>query len=388
MNKTMDAVATSASPQGGDPLYAKRMNGEKEHFSHQYRGHGPDDILILRVPPVWTFLEQRVEKIIRADTGGLFLQDYIAGIMNSRSSPRMISLASGPCGLELDIAGRLQGDYVIECLDINQELLARGMEQAIHKGLHLSARVADCNHCEISEGAYDVVMAFASLHHFVNLEEILPRIARALRPGGVFVTMDISSRNGYRMWDEAWADVKAIWSLLPDRLKVNHTRFQHPALVPDYENVDYGDSSFECVRSQDILSQLERHFDPVHYVSYYALCRRFFDPMYGPNYDLDRPLDRAIVELVWELDRAALADARLPPETFFGVFQPRGHVVGSRLDERKARLSSDIRAIERMVLSAESRKIKGVPQHKDTTTWYQKTRERLSCVFARGGKDG
>ncbi len=349
------------------------MQFEKDHFNREYQHHGQDDVLVQRVPPVWQLLEKKVEQLIRMETGGFFLQDYIASVMNPRPAPRMISLASGPCGLELDIAGHLQGDYEIVCVDINQGLLDRGLEQARRKGLHLTARVADCNHLDIEEGGYDVVMAFASLHHFVDLEKIFPRIARALRPGGVFVTMDISSRNGYRMWDETWATVQTIWSLLPDRLKMNHTRFHKPTLTPTYENVDYGDNSFECVRSQDILGQLDRHFEPLHYVSYYSFCRRFFDPMYGPNYDLNLPLDRAIAEWVWELDQLVLAEGRLPPETFFGVFRPAGMGGDRQVEERQTKMRRDISAITRALATA---------NHSDSLpSWPQKLRRRLGAEW-------
>ncbi len=363
-------MSTDSIPaRGGDDAYLRRMQSEKDHFDREYKNHGQDEVLVQHVPPVWQLLEQKVEQLIRAETGGYFLQDYIAQIMNPRSAPRMISLASGPCGLELDIAGGLRGDYEIVCVDINQGLLDRGIEQARRKGLRLSARVADCNRLELEEGGYDVVMAFASLHHFVELENIFPRIARALRPGGVFVTMDISSRNGYLMWDDTLATVRALWSLLPDRLKINHTRFQKPTLTPDYENVDYGDNSFECVRSQDILGQLDRHFEPVHYVSYYAFCRRFFDPMYGPNYDLNQPLDKAFVELAWALDQAALSEARLPPETFFGVFRPVGGPAGPKDDERRLRIRRDIHSMNRCL--ARSAPPGG------SRNWLQKIRKRI-----------
>jgi len=313
-------MTTSASDSTG---YARRLKQELAHFSREYQDHKPDEPLVQRVPPVWQLLEQRVERLIRAATGGFFLQDFIANFLSRRPTPRMLSLASGPCGLEIDIAGRLGGDYELVCTDINEQLLALGMEQARRKGLHLTARVADCNQLALEESSYDLIMAFGSLHHFANFESLFPGIIRALRPGGLFVTMDICARNGYRMWADTFATVQTLWQLLPERLKINHTRFGQPRLTLTYENLDYGDQSFECIRSQDVLRSLAQHFDPIHYVAYYSLCRRFFDPMYGLNYDLDNPLDRAIVDFIWELDQYRLSEGELAPETFFGVFAPR-----------------------------------------------------------------
>lgn len=366
--------ASSTSSNGTEVSYDSRMASEKSHFDREYQSHGTDEILVQRIPPVWQFLEQRVEAMIRAETGGLFLQDCVAQVMDARPAPRMISLASGPCGLEMDIAGRLRGDYELVCVDINADLLGRGIEQARRKGLRLTGRAADCNSLQLEEGQYDVVMAFASLHHFTDFERLFPAIVRALRPGGVFVTMDIPSRNGYRMWDETWAVIRTIWSLLPDRLKVNHTRFQHPTPTPEYDNVSYGDQTFECVRSQDILDQLALHFEPLHYLSYYALCRRLFDPMYGPNYDLSRSFDRAVLEWVWELDQAALAEGRLAPETFFGVFRPLGAAPDPRTEAPRMRMRRDTAAIRRCVaaLDAANRPV----------NWTQRIRHCLTAGLA------
>jgi hypothetical protein len=45
--------------------------------------------------------------------------------------------------------------------------------------------------------------------------------------------------------------------------------------------------------------------------------------MYGPNYDLSRPLDRAIVDWLWALDCESLDRGELAPETFFGIYDAR-----------------------------------------------------------------
>jgi hypothetical protein len=84
--------------------------------------------------------------------------------------------------------------------------------------------------------------------------------------------------------------------------------------------MDTSASSMECIRSQEILPILEAAFTLVHYVPYFALSRRFFDTMYGPNYRLDAPLDLAFLNWIWELDCYSLETKTLRPETFFAVY--------------------------------------------------------------------
>jgi hypothetical protein len=76
----------------------------------------------------------------------------------------------------------------------------------------------------------------------------------------------------------------------------------------------------ECIRSEDILPVLRGRFSERAFVPYLSFCRRFFNSMYGPNYDLSRPLDRAILDWIWRLDHDAIARGALPPESFFGIY--------------------------------------------------------------------
>jgi hypothetical protein len=51
--------------------------------------------------------------------------------------------------------------------------------------------------------------------------------------------------------------------------------------------------------------------------------KAFFDWMYGPNYDLSKSLDLALVNWIWELDGYYLnlsGSNRLMPETFFAIY--------------------------------------------------------------------
>jgi hypothetical protein len=95
--------------------------------------------------------------------------------------------------------------------------------------------------------------------------------------------------------------------------------------------------------------------------------------MYGPNYDLNLPLDRAIAEWVWELDQLVLAEGRLPPETFFGVFRPAGMGGDRQVEERQTKMRRDISAITRALATA---------NHSDSLpSWPQKLRRRLGAEW-------
>jgi hypothetical protein len=45
--------------------------------------------------------------------------------------------------------------------------------------------------------------------------------------------------------------------------------------------------------------------------------------MFGPNFDLSKPFDRAIVDFIWHLDCELIASRAVRPETAFLVLRRR-----------------------------------------------------------------
>ncbi len=209
----------------------------------------------------------------------------------------------------------------IDCVEINEELIALGSARAREERLSVRFICQDINALRLEPESYDLVMAHAALHHFVALEHIFHEVHTALKADGEFVVNDVTSRNGYELWPETKAVIGRLWALLPERLRVNHTLYPTPRVDAEYPDRNYLGDGFECVRSQDILPLLQAQFDVVHCVPYFALSRRFFDRMFGPNYDLDKPFDRATMEFIWQLDCALVRAETLRPETAFLVLR-------------------------------------------------------------------
>jgi hypothetical protein len=164
-------------------------------------------------------------------------------------------------------------------------------------------------------------MAFVALHHFIQLDLIAREINAALKPRGIFVTVDIPMRRGYRMWKETKTVVNHIWTILPPKYKFDHTAQAEVTYSPRFPDVDYAKNSFECANSEAILPAHRRHLQEVVYAPTYALARRFFDTKFSPNYDLTKPEDRAIFDFILALDDYYLQSQILRPETFFGVYR-------------------------------------------------------------------
>jgi len=302
----------------GTPEYRRRTGEEIEHYCEKFSTAGR---LFEPAPPVWEELQRRVAELVRRATGH-DVTGYVASRLAALERPRMISLGSGAGGVELVIAREVPRAGIL-CLDLNPDLLEIARKAARREGLNLQVQQADLNLVELPEKAFDLVFCHASLHHVLELEHLVEQIRRTLRPGGELVIVEIVTRNGYRMWPETRRVAQAIWHTLPERYRVNHTAYPEPRVDQRLWEWDTRATGMECLRSEEIVPLLDGAFEPVYSVPHFALCRRFFDTMYGPNYDLERPLDRAIVDWIWELDRYYLESGRLRGETLFGVWRKR-----------------------------------------------------------------
>ncbi len=305
--------------RAGSGAYRRRTVEELDHYSGIHEAD-PNRSGLEPAPPVWEELQRRAQARIRSATGH-DVTGYVANRLRARGEARMLSLGSGPGGVELAIAREAPAAEIL-CLDLNRDAVTAGEQAARSESLHVRFEEADLNTAPLAERAFDVVFCHASLHHVLELESLAGRIRRSLRDGGELVVVDIITRNGYRMWPETRRVVEAIWKTLPERLRLNHTGYLPEKSVDQrIWEWDTRASGMECLRSEEILPVLRANFETIHEVGFFSICRRFFDTMYGPNYDLGRPLDRSIVDWIWELDCDLLARGELRPETFFGVFR-------------------------------------------------------------------
>ncbi len=302
--------------------YEKLKKEEIHHYRELFLGDDAEpaarETLFQPVPATWIEVETRAAALIRERTGD-DLGGHLLKRLKAGRNVRMLSLGSGPGGVELAFAAQARSASVT-CLDLNPDLIQLGRERAEREGLSVAFEVADINHISLPANEYDIVFCHASLHHILDLEHVTAAISKSLRPGGVLITVDVCARNGYLMWPETRATVQAIFKTLPPRFRINHTAYEKPRVDDEIWEADTSAVSMECIRAEHIVPLLARRFTVQHFVPYFSICRRLLDTMYGPNYDLSASLDSALLNWMWELDVHYLTTGKLKPETFFGVY--------------------------------------------------------------------
>ena len=272
-------------------------------------------------PPVWNAVLDKAAARIEERTGADLLTHVVTQLKRSES-PRMLSLGCGAAGIETMIA-RLAPEAEIHCVDVNATLLQRTEEQAGIEGLKMFFKPMDLNSARLDSGPFDVVFCHASLHHLIELEHVVGEIKRCLHATGRLIAIDVITRNGYQMFPQTRKIARSLFETLPPAYRMNHTAYARKLVDDRLYDPTSTMLGMECHRSEDILPLLREHFTEQAFVPYFSLCRRFFDSMYGPNYDLNRPLDLAILDWIWQLDCDYLDTGVLRPETFFGIFSPK-----------------------------------------------------------------
>lgn len=236
-----------------------------------------------------------------------------------------ISIGAGNCDTEIRVA-RLMKDagltrFVIECLDMNPHMLARGREMAEREGV--SENVAfvegDFNKWEATR-QYCGVIANQSLHHVLNLEGLFDEVKRSLHPSGYFVVSDIIGRNGHQRWPEALVEVQRFWKELPSEYRYNRQLDRHEEL---YQNWDCSLESFEGIRAQDILRLLLERFDFSLFVGFSNVIDVFIDRSFGHNFSADQEWDKNFVDRLHAFDEEALSRGRLTPTHMMAAMTPQ-----------------------------------------------------------------
>jgi SAM-dependent methyltransferase len=135
----------------GERGYDRHVAEEIEHYTDTFDG---DPRLIEPAPPVWEEVQRRARELIRAKTGD-DLFGHLVRRLTARAGVRLLSLGSGPGGVELALAREAPAAR-IACMDLNAELLDRGRRQATGEGLAVEFEAADLNVVALPAGAFVV----------------------------------------------------------------------------------------------------------------------------------------------------------------------------------------------------------------------------------------
>ncbi|MBI4810064.1 MAG: glycosyltransferase, partial [Ignavibacteriales bacterium] len=135
---------------------------------------------------------------------------------NRLNSPKILSLGCGHGGYEVALAKKLQSNYEIIGLDLNEDILKKATELAEKSKLNIKFNKVDLNYINLPKNYFDIVYAQASLHHVINLEHLFHQVYDALKDEGQFFVADIIGKNRVILWDENLEFINKILLDIPE----------------------------------------------------------------------------------------------------------------------------------------------------------------------------
>ncbi len=80
----------------------------------------------------------------------------------------------------------------VTALDLTEEMLAQGRRLAAERGIaNVAFQRGDVERLEYPDGSFDVVTSRYSAHHYQHPRQALHEIRRVLKPGGLFLLVDV-----------------------------------------------------------------------------------------------------------------------------------------------------------------------------------------------------
>ncbi|MCF6319884.1 MAG: class I SAM-dependent methyltransferase [Proteobacteria bacterium] len=234
---------------------------------------------------------------------------------------KILSVGSGNGELEIKIASELSSknltNFSIECMDINQHMLARTTELAREKGVdrYLITNKNDFNKW-VPKTKYNVVIANQSLHHVLELEHLFDSIYKGLRTEGLFLTSDMIGRNGHMRWPEALDAIEPFWDELPREYKYNQLLKKQ---YDKFYNHDCSTQGFEGIRAQDILNLLVNKFNFEFFLPFANIINPFIDRAYGHNFNTNNPVDTEFIDKVHAKDEELILSGIIKPTQMLAV---------------------------------------------------------------------
>jgi 2-polyprenyl-3-methyl-5-hydroxy-6-metoxy-1,4-benzoquinol methylase len=139
----------------------------------------------LSIPPDWRYHRALRHNVI------MHAADIEALLDRVRPGMNVLELGCGPGWLTLAMAQRGAVAHGLDISDAALRIAQSYYESVQHEVSGRAAyEVADLNTVDLPSEHYDVVAAKGTLHHLVNLDQVIERVHTALKPGGLFWVSD------------------------------------------------------------------------------------------------------------------------------------------------------------------------------------------------------
>ena len=118
--------------------------------------------------------------------------------LEGRKNIRILDVACGTGDLAFEAIKQILGAELTG-IDLTQPMLDLFRKKAEEKGLHLSIEKGDVENLQFADGLFDGVTIGFATRNFTNLDLAFREIHRVLKPGGIFVNLELARPRAFPM---------------------------------------------------------------------------------------------------------------------------------------------------------------------------------------------
>jgi len=271
-----------------------------------------------------TYLLDKFQERVREQIGKNvwdYTVDAVNNVSNNNDEVKILSLGSGPGGLEMNLAEKFRVKYYMKCIDINKKMLEIGQNKSDTRNLNIEFSYQDINYLDLKNEKYDIIFAHASLHHLINHEHVIQEVKKSMKCNAQFIVYEVTYRNRMKMWDETKKVVDKVWHTIPKRYRYEKKPLIKKLINRLFPNLEVNTDGFECIRSEDLYKILKQNFTVKIEVPGFSFARHFVDHPFQENYDIDNTEDKKIIDNIIKLDEEYTNSLKLKPESVFFVLK-------------------------------------------------------------------
>ncbi len=210
-------------------------------------------------------VKQRWNLLTTGDKDLDYKKYLVQNYLNNKRGLRLISLGSGACHHEMELAKYSNFEEII-CVDVAKDKLIEAKAKAKELGLkNIKFVCADINNYVIPDEYFDIVFFHASLHHFDNIEKFVSiTIKNSLKTKGLLVINEYVGVSRLQFPKHQIKKINEALKIIPKKYK---TRYKSNILKKRY----YGSGIFrmiladpsECIDSASIMSAIHSNFHTI-----------------------------------------------------------------------------------------------------------------------------
>jgi len=193
--------------------------------------------------------------------------DFLAqDFLKDKSNLRLLSLGSGICNKEIELATNNNIFKEIVCVDIADNLLKIAAKKASKKNIKnitfINQNIDDFN---FNKNDFDIVFFKASLHHFDNIETFLSgKIKRTLKSDGFLIINEFVGATRHQFSKNQISAINEALAIIPKKFR---TRFKSKLHKNKYRGVGIlrmimADPS-ECIDSASIMPSIHKNYKTI-----------------------------------------------------------------------------------------------------------------------------